>query len=819
MTQFRNQLLKLIGFIIGIVCSLSAQGQVDLKNALPDLLSSYAKSGHTVAAAKTALAISNFYLRNKSYGLYLDSTLFYAEAAGNLSSKLGYTKGSEDANVLIANALIFQQKNIAVQNMINHASGALYCRLYIARGIYELDHSAKEKSGLQRAATYFYTAQRYAEQNHMPRLAIMALINGYRVMQEKGLPGDSIETKFRHLISLCRVRHDISLEACAWLVKASYQVNGKWDQANYIRVRKLATASGLTELRIWALKNLADDNLQEGRLDLADTQLLQVIKEYKLAGFKNLQYTYNLLTAIALNKGKLEKAMRYGLLTIDCAHATGTNISLDVLQVSMAAVCDALKQDKESLEWYQKSLETVAHDPHYNYAIFRIVMLDEIARGKARQVLQKLGVLEKIHPVDDNNYIHVNLLKAECYIALKQPAAAARYYQDMIKWADKLESKDLMYYTAYKLASTFYLKQKDYATADIYLSKLFTAPANILPSTYLASMYQQKFAVDSSRGKYLSAIKQFEAAKAITDSLFDQARVKQGDELQAHYKSSEKEHENLVLRNRNTLQKSELDKEGLKRKLTTTGLGASVLLIGILFFFYRIKQRANQELKNRQEKIEQQNFKLNQLLAEKEWLVKEVHHRVKNSLQIVSSLLNTQSKHLENEEARAAIRDSQNRMQAISIVHHKLYQSDDLASIEFKLYIQELVESICASFHADSSIRFTFDIIDVILNTEQTVPIGLMLNEAITNSVKYAFTDTAQPHMTISLSAYPDDHYKLTIADNGKGLPSDFDLAKCNTLGINLMMGLAVQINGKLMIQEDNGTLVTIIFPRQPDQS
>jgi len=264
------------------------------------------------------------------------------------------------------------------------------------------------------------------------------------------------------------------------------------------------------------------------------------------------------------------------------------------------------------------------------------------------------------------------------------------------------------------------------------------------------------------------------------------------------------------------IQHSELEKEELNRRLITTGLLGAVLVICLLVYLYLAKQKSHRNLSRQQDEINEQNQELNELVNEKEWLIKEIHHRVKNNLQIISSLLNAQSSYLHNPEAKTAIRDSQNRMQAISIVHHKLYQSDDLATVSLKPYIEELAHSICNSFHTEQQVKFVFDISSARLATADTVPLGLILNEAITNSVKYAFNENGECMIRISLHEIEGGAYQLMISDNGKGLPADFDIRSCPSLGMKLMVGLTDQLSGKFDIRSQNGTVITITFPPAP---
>lgn len=163
------------------------------------------------------------------------------------------------------------------------------------------------------------------------------------------------------------------------------------------------------------------------------------------------------------------------------------------------------------------------------------------------------------------------------------------------------------------------------------------------------------------------------------------------------------------------------------------------MFVGLIYNRYRLKRRSNLVLEQKQGEINAQNELLRKILNEKEWLLREIHHRVKNNLQIVISLLNTQSAYLDNEDALVAIRNSQNRMHAMSLIHQKLYQSDNLAEIDMKWYIKELVDYMIECFGTDNKIQFTLETEAIKLDVAQAVPLGLILNEAISNVIKYAF--------------------------------------------------------------------------------
>jgi two-component sensor histidine kinase len=260
---------------------------------------------------------------------------------------------------------------------------------------------------------------------------------------------------------------------------------------------------------------------------------------------------------------------------------------------------------------------------------------------------------------------------------------------------------------------------------------------------------------------------------------------------------------------------------------TTIIVGAALLLalLAVSYDRYRIiKENKNQLYQQKQEidykilELEQLTNSRDRLLGEKEWLLKEIHHRVKNSMQIAMSLLNTQSFYLENEKAVEAIRQSRNRMYAMSLIHQRLYQSDSLELIHMSRYIPELIHYIEENLAEDRHLRFELHIDPVRLDVGQAVPIGLIINEAVTNSIKYAFPDSSGGAVAIKLQYLSDDGILLEIADNGIGLREDFDITRVRSMGMELIGTLNLQLEGKMTIQNKGGVVISIVFLRTNDR-
>jgi len=197
-------------------------------------------------------------------------------------------------------------------------------------------------------------------------------------------------------------------------------------------------------------------------------------------------------------------------------------------------------------------------------------------------------------------------------------------------------------------------------------------------------------------------------------------------------------------------------------------------------------------------------------------LMREIHHRVKNNLQIVLSLLNSQSAFIDNESALIAIRESQHRVYAMSLIHQKLYGTENVSSIDMERYIGELVTYLADSFDTWKRIQFDLAIEPVELDVNQAVPLGLVLNEVITNSIKYAFPDGRNGVIAISLSTAALHHCLLTISDNGIGIPPHYADNKPGSLGMSLIEALTGNLEGTCSIENNNGTTVKIAFVREP---
>jgi len=213
---------------------------------------------------------------------------------------------------------------------------------------------------------------------------------------------------------------------------------------------------------------------------------------------------------------------------------------------------------------------------------------------------------------------------------------------------------------------------------------------------------------------------------------------------------------------------------------------------------------------------------LNASLKEKEMLLKEIHHRVKNNMQVISSLLNLQSSRIKSQEILEMFKESQDRIRSMSLIHERLYQSEDLARIDFSRYIQNLATFLFRSYRIDpEAVVLKTNVRDVSLNINKAIPCGLIINELVSNSLKYAFpqekgTDkkiAKKGEIDITLTA-DDGKVTLLVKDNGVGLPSDLEIETADSFGLQLVTTLVSQLNGRIDIKRKPGATFKITFDK-----
>lgn len=249
-----------------------------------------------------------------------------------------------------------------------------------------------------------------------------------------------------------------------------------------------------------------------------------------------------------------------------------------------------------------------------------------------------------------------------------------------------------------------------------------------------------------------------------------------------------------------------------------------ICVISVVFFalLYYVSESENEKRKNRRlldlaqkhrTEIELKNKELEKSLMERDVLLKEIHHRVKNNMQVITSLLSLQASYITDEKTKALFRYSQYRIASMAIVHEMLYRSKDLGQIKYADYLRRLVDQLIVSMKGSTNnIKFRMEVPEISLNIDTAIPLGLMINEIITNSLKYGFKGLVDGEIYIRIEDHQYGNYTMFIGDNGIGFPETISFRESETLGILLMHNLSLQLQGGIEKLNEQGTHYIINF-------
>lgn len=298
-----------------------------------------------------------------------------------------------------------------------------------------------------------------------------------------------------------------------------------------------------------------------------------------------------------------------------------------------------------------------------------------------------------------------------------------------------------------------------------------------------------------------------DSSTAISGRLLNEENLRQINEMTVVYQANEKEKKIIVL---DAEKKVASSLAGRRKKERNYFIAASVLFLGLAGFAYKAYM-ANRKKK---EELNRKNLIIEKALSEKEVLMKEIHHRVKNNLQVVSSLLSLQSNYIKDEQALDAVTESRNRVQSMALIHQNLYQEDNLTGIDVQDYIEKLCDNLFASYNIHpGEIKLIKEIEPLNLDVDIIVPVGLILNELFANSLKYGFTKSVKDNMIKVILKDINGTLRLAVYDNGKGLPENISSAGNDSFGFKMIDAFLKKLNGTMRRYNEDGARTEIEIP------
>lgn len=353
-----------------------------------------------------------------------------------------------------------------------------------------------------------------------------------------------------------------------------------------------------------------------------------------------------------------------------------------------------------------------------------------------------------------------------------------------------------------------YINLKDFVQSGIWLQKGYHAATRYQHPTELARLSNELANYYSLAGEYDNAYRYLRQYNDLSDSLASIEKIKEFTNLDLTYTYRQnkltdsllqvQEKQNLIFEH-----KRELQQEQTIQLILIFSVLILVLIGGFIYFTSKRTRKQAIEL-------DEKNKIINKSLHEKELLLKEIHHRVKNNFQTISSLLQLQFKDIENDRIYKNVEEGQNRIQSMALIHQKLYQNEDLSVIEMQDYTEQLLKQI-TTFYGFHNLNLQVKAHNLTLDIDTAIPLGLILNELITNSCKYAFTNPNDGKIHIEIEK-SETHYKLIYTDSGPGLPRGLDIDKSKSLGLRLVKRLAKQLHGSFEYNRDHPAKFIITF-------
>jgi len=576
------------------------------------------------------------------------------------------------------------------------------------------------------------------------------------------------------------------------------------DLAYYWHTRNLIKALKYTELGLKRTMEM-DNRLWNGRFEITQGAILlrmekldsaQIVLENAKSKVlaKDLAFLNTQLGYVYERRGQLDKAADYAM----------ESLRLGEEQNDTKAIALAFS-DLSNIFWKQAK-----YDKGLKYGIKSIVLFEErgiigldydftlyvVANNylKLNRHEEALKYFEHSLVIGErygfyNNLSDVYISLVDLYTYLKNYRKAENAGQNAVKYAELLENGFMLMRSWLSIGKMQNLQGKYKNAIESLQKSLDVATDDFGDEYYLSQAYEALGKAYAGDHNYMEAYKAFSEYDELKKQIFTAESDHRIALLQTEFEVAQKE--DTILLQRGTIKKQQTN-----QILTSiiTGLLLFLLILGFVAIKNNRRKNVLLQLQNK----------------EKEFLIKEIHHRVKNNLEVVSSLLSLQSTHIEDKKIKENMHQIQNRIQSMSMIHQNLYQGKNLASIEMRNYFIILGDYVLHSYGAGQRINMVYEMKEIELNVDIAIPIGLIVNELITNALKYAFLGNIKGTITVGL-VEKTDYLELKVTDNGIGIKKGSN-ANGTGFGTQLIALLTKQLDGKMVLQQKKGTTVSFEF-------
>jgi len=523
-------------------------------------------------------------------------------------------------------------------------------------------------------------------------------------------------------------------------------------------------------LYIGAITELGNTYKSFGKYDKALESLLEAeryVEMSTLPAFTAYNF-HNLLGQVFAKIGDYPKAIEYFNNSIAIAKKEGYTTSKNASNVNLGFVYYKMGDFNTALNLYNSSA-----------SYFR-------SKGKSK----KLGK------------VHSNI--SQIYFDMKDYVKADQYLDSAYVHISTKTKENATNYGFYKSRVKTDLKLGDIRSAE----KFF----NIIKDNQLqgddknGDFEKLKYLIAKKRGDSQNALKSYEKFQSKRDSFSNSLVTMRTQRIESEFNRKQQK---AKIENLSELTSAQNKAIATRNSALLIGGFMLLLLAGLLFGLYKLYLKNKQN----QKKLASQNVKITKALSENQMLLKEIHHRVKNNLQVISSLLSMQARKITDKDTKDALNSSKTRVQSMSILHQNLYQGDNLKDIDIEVYMERLIHNIVDTYNISDNVQFHIDIENLQLDVDTLIPIGLITNELVCNALKYAFEGREKGNLYVSFSSTAST-LTLRVADDGVGFEGDSLPVKEGSIGARLVNSFVAKLEGKMVIDSSNGAEIVIVFDK-----
>jgi two-component sensor histidine kinase len=564
------------------------------------------------------------------------------------------------------------------------------------------------------------------------------------------------------------------------------------------------------------LNNIKQGTYHSDSLDILTNEALAIAEAIKYE--KGIALSKTLKAGSYMDEGDYANAVSFNLDATSRFAKLGMMEEVIQNEITLSTIYKTMGAERGTLDYLMKGLELAkkaeikARQLHNESLIINSLNNQGIILRDMRYIQQKPELMdsayvkfqEAIKMLESSRKNDIQLQRlynniSQVYIEhFKDYDKAREVLNKAIAINNELNSPFNLSYN-YANLSNLYKEIGDYKKAKEYAFKMLAIGNSLKMPHRVMNAYGHLRTINKLTHQYDSALYYYEKRVELNDSLTNLAKTEQVADFQTKYETVKKELEISTLNKDNELKS--------KQTFWVSILGL-IILIGLILSIrnYRI-------LRKKKRVIEEQSDVIQSSLTEKETLLREIHHCVKNNLQIISSLLNIQSSNIDDPIVLSSIKEGQSRVQAMSLIHQNLYQSEHINDVDIENYLKELVNYLSDIFTGNNkSIEVEVDAKNIKFDIDTAIPLGLIVNELVSNAYKYAFDKRDKGKIKVRIKALNEIDYELHVDDDGVGLPYDFDPTKSKSLGLKLVKILSKQLRGKYAAKSDKGANFTVFF-------